>query len=196
MHMDVHRALRRGVLLVVLLLISAVQLQAAIYKWVDKNGVVTYKNTPPPVGVTSEKFVPNPNFIIPSEPESEQPSMTEPSLPATTLQGNKPASTLQGNKPASTLQGSPTITPARTVPQSFPAVDIYTTSWCPACKEAKSYLRSLKVPFKEYDVEKSLSAAQKLSSIDSSGGVPVTVIGGSKILGFNQSAFDRALGIR
>jgi len=185
--MNVQRTLRRGVLLVVLLLLSVVQLQAAIYKWVDGNGVVTYKDTPPPAGVKSERFQTDPNFIIPSDPESKAPSMTEPS---------QPVSTIPGSKPATTLQGSPPITPASEMPQSFPAVEIYTTSWCPACKQAKSYLRSLKVPFTEYDVEKSRSAAQNLSRIDSSGGVPVTLIGGKKILGFNQSAFDRALGIR
>jgi len=168
-----------GLLLVVLGLPS----QAAIYKWVDANGVVTYKDTPPPKGVTGEQFQTDPSFIVSSDTGKPPSKQASPTIPAKTLQGSKP------------------VTPAKTVskrirPASFPPVEIYTTSWCPACKRAKRYLRSIKVPFKEYDVEKNRSAARRHAQLSPRGGVPVAVIGGSTILGFNKRAFNRALGIR
>lgn len=38
-------------------------------------------------------------------------------------------------------------------------VEIYTTSWCRYCRDAKRYFRSRGVAFKEYDVEKDPKAA-------------------------------------
>jgi len=72
-------------------------------------------------------------------------------------------------------------------------VEIYTTSWCRYCRDAKRYFRSRGIAFEDYDVEKDPKAAQRLKRYNPRGGVPVTVIDGEPIMGYNPAAFARAL---
>lgn len=72
-------------------------------------------------------------------------------------------------------------------------VEIYTTSWCRYCQQAKDYFLSRGIPFKEFDVEKDRAAARRLKRYNPRGGVPVTVIDGQPIIGFAPGAFDRAI---
>jgi glutaredoxin len=74
-----------------------------------------------------------------------------------------------------------------------PQVELYVTSWCPACQEARAYLQQQGIPFKEFDVEKDPGAAQRKKMIDPRKGVPLAVINGQKIFGFSASAYQRAL---
>ncbi|PLY12311.1 MAG: hypothetical protein C0624_01015 [Desulfuromonas sp.] len=209
------------VLLLLLLLSLPLQAQAAIYKWVDANGVVTFKDTPPPQGVRSERIETNPSFDGSEQQDSTASSTLEAAEPADALQGSEPLTPaepddffqedetdtsavaddfLQESEPDDLLQESEPVTsavpaPQTVLPESFPRVELYVTSGCPACRQAKAYLRSMKVPFMEYDVKKSSRAAKKHAQLNPSLGVPVAVIGGNKILGFNQGAYEQALGI-
>ena len=72
-------------------------------------------------------------------------------------------------------------------------VDLYTTSWCPRCNEARAYLQQQGIPFREYDVEKDPAADKRRKSIDPRNGVPLAVINGHKILGFSPDAYRQAL---
>ena len=72
-------------------------------------------------------------------------------------------------------------------------VEIYTTSWCPYCKQAKEYLKSRGIPYIEYDVEKSKEAMRRKRDLTPSGGVPVAVINGQVIDGFSEESYDAAL---
>jgi len=74
-----------------------------------------------------------------------------------------------------------------------PQVELYITSWCPACQKARAYLQQQGIPFKEYDVEKDPGAARRKKMIDPRKGVPLAVINGRKILGFTASAYQSAL---
>ena len=168
-------------LLLVILLGLPFQVQAAIYKWVDKDGVVTFKDTPPPQGIEAEEVVPEPFFFDDHE-EKDAPEKPRPSAAKET--GRVSRSSSAGAKPKVTL------------PDRYPPVEIYTTSWCGYCVKAKNYLRGLNVPFTEYDVEKSASARARRARIDKGRSVPLTVIGGRKIVGFRPDALDQALGIR
>ncbi len=85
------------------------------------------------------------------------------------------------------------VQPPSTQARSSPAVEIYTTSWCTACRQAVAYLRTKGVPFTEYDVEKDSDAARRWRSIAPNGGVPVAVIGDQVVRGFSREAYDRAL---
>ncbi len=130
---------------------------AAIYKWVDKNGVVSFQDTPPPTGVDAR-------VVSPAESRLGDVAVSVPKLVQ--------------------QQGS-----------SYPKVEIYVTSWCPSCKRALAYLRSKNIPFTAYNVEKDRDAYRRRMKLDSRNGVPLAVIGNSKLLGFSAAAYDRALGI-
>jgi glutaredoxin 3 len=73
-------------------------------------------------------------------------------------------------------------------------VFLYTTSWCPACKRARSYLESQNVSFIEKDVERSRGDLQEmLEKSRGARGVPVIDVYGKILRGFNPGKIDRAL---
>lgn len=74
-------------------------------------------------------------------------------------------------------------------------VELYTTSWCRRCDEARAYLQQRGIPFREYDVEKDPEADRRRKALDSRSGVPLAVINGRKILGFSPGAYQQALGV-
>jgi len=77
-------------------------------------------------------------------------------------------------------------------------VVLYTTSWCGVCKQTKSLLKRLGVPFTEKDIEASRSAAEELAGKArkagiSTGGVPVIDVGGIIMQGLDEVTLRRAL---
>ena len=53
--------------------------------------------------------------------------------------------------------------PPRRRPAGGPAVvTLYGTSWCGACKSARSYLRDRRIPFADKDIERDAAAAREL----------------------------------
>lgn len=84
-----------------------------------------------------------------------------------------------------------------------PKVTVYSAEWCGACKQAKRWLESKKIPYLERDVEKdpkALSAMAEdarragVSPESLGGGVPVIVVGDKIFSGFNPQEIERALG--
>ena len=74
-----------------------------------------------------------------------------------------------------------------------PGVTIYSASWCAFCHMAKQYLTSLKVEFKDVDVEHDQTAAQALVQKTGQAGIPVIEIGDEVIIGFDRPKIDLAL---
>ena len=64
-------------------------------------------------------------------------------------------------------------------------VYLYSTSWCPYCAEARTFLEAAKIPFIEQDIEKSQSARRQYESYNGRG-VPLLVIGRQAIQGFDR----------
>ena len=65
-------------------------------------------------------------------------------------------------------------------------VIMYSTSWCGYCKKARVMLNMQGIQYKEFDIEKSSEANAEMKSIGGHG-VPVFLIQGQVIKGFNQS---------
>jgi glutaredoxin len=86
--------------------------------------------------------------------------------------------------------------PAPGSSREYPAVEVYGTSWCPACKAARHFFRSRGIPFDDYDVERDKGARARMDRLGGGSGVPATVIGGNVFRGFSQKLYERALGIR
>lgn len=72
-------------------------------------------------------------------------------------------------------------------------VTIYSTPTCPYCKLAKDHLKSKEVDFEEVDVSADSSKAQEMVKLSGQMGVPVLVINGDVIVGWNKTAIDEAL---
>ena len=71
-------------------------------------------------------------------------------------------------------------------------VTLYSTSWCGACKQAKAFLNQHGIAYLEYDVEKSDEGRQQFVALGGRG-VPLIVIDGTVIKGFNPVEMKRLL---
>lgn len=74
-------------------------------------------------------------------------------------------------------------------------VEIYTTPTCAFCKMAKEYFKSKNIEYAEYDVSKDLAKRQEMLDKTHQFGVPVIVIDGKIVLGFDRRKIDQLLGL-
>lgn len=75
------------------------------------------------------------------------------------------------------------------------SIKVYSTPTCPYCVRAKKYLSDKGIAFENIDVSADEAALRRM--VDASGqmGVPVLVIDGDVIIGFDQAKIDQKLGI-
>lgn len=71
-------------------------------------------------------------------------------------------------------------------------VVMYSTSWCGYCRKARAYLQANEIGFIEYDIEKSRKGFEEHKALGG-GGIPVVVIDGQVIRGYNPSKMTRLL---
>jgi len=55
-------------------------------------------------------------------------------------------------------------------------VEIFGTSWCPYCRQAKKFFNDRGIPVVEYDIEKNREAAEVKNRLDRRRGVPFVLI--------------------
>ena len=75
-------------------------------------------------------------------------------------------------------------------------VIVFTAPGCPWCTRAKNYLRERGISFKEVDISRNPSAARDRVRMTGQTGVPVIVINGKPVVGFNKPLIDRLLGLK
>ncbi len=68
-------------------------------------------------------------------------------------------------------------------------VVIYTSSTCPYCKMTKEYLDKKGVSYEEKNISTDMSARQELMDMGHMG-VPVTLIDGTEVVGFDTDKID------
>ncbi|HBA89668.1 MAG TPA: NrdH-like redox domain-containing protein [Geobacter sp.] len=137
---------------------------AEMYQWVDKNGVVTFKDTPPPKSKKVKKLKTYSDNDVAPAPEAKAVRIS-----ATVSNPTKPTS--------SRFSGT---------------VEIYVTSWCRYCKEAQSYMSNKNIPFVAYDIEKDSAAKRRHQELGGNG-VPLIVIGSNKMSGFSAEGLEHYL---
>jgi glutaredoxin 3 len=72
-------------------------------------------------------------------------------------------------------------------------VTVYTTPTCPYCRQVKEYLSRRLVPFREVNVAADRAAAMEMVRVSGQQGVPVTVIDGKAVVGFDRPGLDQLL---
>jgi glutaredoxin-like YruB-family protein len=168
----------KKMILVILIQILALGISSAeIYKWVDKNGVTHYSDSPTEITAESD------------EDEIEE-IQTPESAPADTPQ-------LPDETPKNIQSPDSSNTPDETqedaVAVNSPSVEIYETSWCGYCNKAKNFFRSRGIDFATYDIEKDEQAASRMRSLTNRQAVPFVVINGQGISGYSVAAYEQAL---
>jgi len=71
---------------------------------------------------------------------------------------------------------------------NYPDVIMYGTDWCPYCKKARTYFKSNGINFVEYNIEKN-DLAKRMYDLLGGGGVPLILVHGKKMKGFNIQHF-------
>lgn len=69
-------------------------------------------------------------------------------------------------------------------------VKVYSTPTCGYCQQAKQYLKENGVAFTEYDISVDQMAAQEMMQLTSQMGVPVIVVDGQAIIGFDRAKLE------
>jgi glutaredoxin len=69
---------------------------------------------------------------------------------------------------------------------------IYTTERCPFCKKLRRDLAASAIPYKEYDVEKTLQGQLGYWALRARG-IPVSVIGATIVYGYRREEIQKAL---
>lgn len=71
------------------------------------------------------------------------------------------------------------------------AIVMYSTAWCPYCAKARAYFKRTNTAYVEHDIERSADAHAEFRRLGGRG-VPLILVGGEKLRGFNELAFESA----
>lgn len=74
-------------------------------------------------------------------------------------------------------------------------VKIYTTSTCVFCHQAKEYFKEKGIEYEEVNLSENPDKIQELVQVSGGMGVPVIIIDGKVIRGFDKDQIDEALGL-
>jgi glutaredoxin-like YruB-family protein len=156
---------------VIILLGSSTFAVAEMYRWVEEDGSIVFKDTPPPKPTKSRKVKAySDGDFAPSPPVQPAPST-----------------------PRSSSYADPAPRPATAKQVRFNGtVEIYVTDWCGYCKKAISYLRERGIPFNAHDIEKDPAARQRHKELGGRG-VPLIIIGANRMSGFSAEVLERYL---
>jgi glutaredoxin len=73
-----------------------------------------------------------------------------------------------------------------------PRITLYSSRQCPACRQARDFLRQRGVDFQEFDVRSNLRAQKTLARWGTRS-MPVILIGDMRIDGFDRRKLEQAL---
>ena len=72
-------------------------------------------------------------------------------------------------------------------------IKVYSTPNCPYCKMVKEYLSSKGISYQSFDVSQDKAALEEMVRVSGQMGVPVTVINGEVVVGFDRNQIDSLL---
>ncbi|MCR3760755.1 glutaredoxin family protein [Clostridium felsineum] len=74
-------------------------------------------------------------------------------------------------------------------------VKVYSTTTCPWCTKAKSYLASKNIDFIDANVQDDMNARDEMLNLSHQNGVPVINIDGNIVIGFDKAKIDELLNL-
>jgi glutaredoxin len=158
----------RTLLVIFTLLLTFSLAEAEMYQWEDQNGVVTLKDTPPPVSKKRKKVK------VYSESDFDP---APPPQPAPAKRSTKSSALAASQQPAPVAE------------RFNGTVEIYVTSWCGYCKQALKYMNSKGIAYVAYDIEKDSAANRRHKELGGSG-VPLIIIGSNRMSGFSAETLE------
>lgn len=73
-------------------------------------------------------------------------------------------------------------------------IEIYSASWCPACRAAKQWLDANGYAYTDYDIDHDAAARTRLRTLNPRGSIPVIVVDRNRtFVGFNPPALEGAI---
>ena len=73
-------------------------------------------------------------------------------------------------------------------------VVLYATSWCGYCKKTREFFKQHNIAYVEYDIETSSEGKEQYDRLHGSG-IPLIIIRGDVMRGYDPNALKEALGI-
>lgn len=162
-----------------LLLLLPVAARADLYSWTDENGVTHYSSR------------------LPKHPAAQKTVKTIKALGPYAHGAAFSTLPKQPPMPAPAAEPAP-VAPAPVPPAPVPnkpvvRVELFTTSWCPACKLARDFLDAQGVAYQDNDVESDPVANARFRA-QGGQGVPLALIDGKPVRGFSAQAYAALLG--
>lgn len=74
-------------------------------------------------------------------------------------------------------------------------VIVYSAEWCPWCHKVMDFLKQNKIEFEMKDVDNPKNAEESVKK-SGQGGIPVTDVDGTIVIGFDQKKLKELLGIK
>lgn len=74
-------------------------------------------------------------------------------------------------------------------------IEIYSTPFCAYCNMAKEYFKKNDIKYADYDVAQDIKKRQEMLELTHQFGVPVIVIDGTVVLGFDKPKINQLLGL-
>lgn len=134
-----------------------------LYKSVGPDGKITYSDKPPSSGNVQKK-------------------LTIRNLPSTKLPDSAASKLAQIDNKKATNNAK----------ASAGTVTLYTASWCGYCRQAKAYLASQRINYREVDIETQVGMVE-FPQAGGSGAVPLLIAGKESVQGFSPEAYDGIL---
>jgi len=73
-------------------------------------------------------------------------------------------------------------------------IEVYSASWCPACRAAKRWLDDNGYRYTDYDIDHDAAARTRLRTLNPRGSIPVIVVNRNRtFVGFNPPALEGAI---
>jgi glutaredoxin len=79
--------------------------------------------------------------------------------------------------------------PGTAAPRAPSAITMYSTAWCPHCRNARAYFAARSIAFTEIDVEKSEAGRREYEALGGKG-VPYILVGDKAMRGFSAKRFE------